>query len=172
MKRIKFAILSVLFVLCCVFTFLSNNFIGLKANESTNENTQDEIVEDETLKEEVIEDVKEVANETEQLINVIVGIVASLGISWGSIATVIKWIKGKLKNANTDLATTYEKLTEAKEEITKLKDLIEQELQTNDELRNQLNEVKELLKDFYERQEIKQYKIDEVLSKTLKESVE
>lgn len=162
MKHFKFAILSVLFALCCVFAFFSNNFIGVKANDNTNEITQDEI----------LEDVEEIGDETEELINIVIGIVASLGVSWGSIATVIKWIKGKLKNANTDLKEASLKFVEAKEEIDKLKELVKEELNNNEELRNQLNEVKELLKYFYERQEIKQYKIDEVLSETLKESVE
>ena len=95
-KTIKFAILSVIFALCLCFDFLSNNFIGVYANESTNEILEEEIVEDEVVEEETVEEQKpEIVEETKQLedwVVVIIGAIMSLGVSWGSIATIIKFL--------------------------------------------------------------------------------
>lgn len=168
-KLLRNAILSVIFALCCVFIISSNSLLGVKANESTNEiSTQEEEQQEENTNEEqeqinqeqVEQDVKDIAQETEKLIMAIISIVASLGVSWGSIATVIKWIKKRINNTNNDIALTNKALAEHKEQII---NLIEQ----NKKYKAMLEETLKMLKDFYDKEKQKSESVNKAIATVL-----
>lgn len=166
-KLLRNAILSVLFALCCVFVISSNSLLGVKANESTNEILEEEQQEENTNEEQeqinqeqVEQDVKDIAQETEKLIMAIISIVASLGVSWGSIATVIKWIRKRINNTNNDIALTNKALEEHKEQII---NLIEQ----NKEYKAMLEETLKMLKDFYDNEKKKSESVNKAIANVL-----
>lgn len=169
-KLLRNAILSVLFALCCVFVISSNSLLDVKANESTNEILEEEQQEEQQEntnqeqeqinQEQVEQDVKDIAKETEKLVMAIISIVASLGVSWGSIATVIKWIRNRIKNTNNDIAKTNKALNEHKEQII---NLIEQ----NKEYKVMLEETLKLLKDFYDNEKQKSESVNKAIANVL-----
>lgn len=161
-KLLRNAILSVLFALCCVFVISSNSLLGVKANESTNEISEEEQQEEQEQinQEQVEQNVKDIAQETEKLIMAIISIVASLGVSWGSIATVIKWIRKRINNTNNDIALTNKALEEHKEQII---NLIEQ----NKEYKAMLEETLKMLKDFYDKEKQKSESVNKAIATVL-----
>lgn len=166
-KLLRNAILSVLFALCCVFVISSNSLLGVKANESTNEILEEEQQEENTNEEQeqinqeqIEQDVKDIAQETEKLIMAIISIVASLGVSWGSIATVIKWIRKRISNTNNDIALTNKALAEHKEQII---NLIEQ----NKQYKDMLEETLKMLKDFYDKEKKKSESVNKAIATVL-----
>ena len=165
-KLLRNAILSVLFALCCVFVISSNSLLGVKANESTNEILEEEQQEEQQEEQEQInqeqveQDVKDIAQETEKLIMAIISIVASLGVSWGSIATVIKWIRKRISNTNNDIALTNKALEEHKEQII---NLIEQ----NKQYKDMLEETLKMLKDFYDNEKKKSESVNKAIATVL-----
>ena len=169
-KLLRNAILSVLFALCCVFVISSNSLLGVKANESTNEILEEEQQEEQQEntneeqeqinQEQVEQDVKDIAQETEKLIMAIISIVASLGVSWGSIATVIKWIRKRINNTNNDIALTNKALDEHKEQII---NLIEQ----NKKYKAMLEETLKMLKDFYDNEKQKSESVNKAIATVL-----
>lgn len=169
-KLLRNAILSVLFALCCVFVISSNSLLGVKANESTNEILEEEQQEEQQEntneeqeqinQEQVEQDVKDIAQETEKLIMAIISIVASLGVSWGSIATVIKWIRKRINNTNNDIALTNKALDEHKEQII---NLIEQ----NKKYKDMLEETLKMLKDFYDNEKQKSESVNKAIATVL-----
>lgn len=169
-KLLRNAILSVLFALCCVFVISSNSLLGVKANENTNEILEEEQQEEQQEntneeqeqinQEQVEQDVKDIAQETEKLIMAIISIVASLGVSWGSIATVIKWIRKKINNSNNDIALTNKALNEHKEQII---ELIEQ----NKKYKDMLEETLKMLKDFYDNEKKKSESVNKAIATVL-----
>lgn len=165
-KLLRNAILSVLFALCCVFVISSNNLLGVKANESTNEILEEEQQEntneeqEQINQEQVEQDVKDIAQETEKLIMAIISIVASLGVSWGSISTVIKWIKKRINSTNNDIALTNKALEEHKEQII---NLIEQ----NKKYKDMLEETLKMLKEFYDNEKQKSESVNKAIANVL-----
>lgn len=175
-KLLRNAILSVLFALCCVFVISSNSLLGVKANESTNEILEEEQQEEninqeqqeestneeqeQINQEQVEQDVKDIAEETEKLIMAIISIVASLGVSWGSISTVISWIKKRINNTNNDIALTNKALAEHKEQII---NLIEQ----NKEYKVMLEDTLKMLKSFYDKEKQKSESVNKAIATVL-----
>lgn len=166
-KLLRNAILSVLFALCCVFVISSNSLLGVKANENTNEILEEEQQEENTNEEQeqinqeqIEQDVKDIAQETEKLIMAIISIVASLGVSWGSIATVIKWIRKRINNTNNDIALTITALDKLKDQII---NLIEQ----NKEYKVMLEENLKMLKDFYDNEKQKSESVNKAIATVL-----
>lgn len=117
------------------------------------------VVEDEE-KGDFFDKLEELAFEIKDAIMIVVGILASLGITWSSIGCICNWAKGKLKSSETNLATTY---TEMEKIENKLQTLTEE----NKKLQAQINEQNEILKDFSDFQKLKAKAIGEVVSGVL-----
>lgn len=165
-KIIKFAILSVIFALCLCFAFLSNNFIGVYANESTNEILEEEVVEEET-----IEDIEEV-KQLEDWVVVIIGSLMSLGVSWGSILTIIKWIKNRLNTNKNNINEVIVKLKENQEEIETLKEVLKKLITDDKQLYDLLSEIKQDFTEFNNSEKEKTKIINTEISKILKKEDE
>ena len=175
-KTIKFAILSVIFTLCLCFAFLSNNFIGVYANESTDEILEEEIVEDEVVEEETVEEQKpEIVEETKQLedwVVVIIGALMSLGVSWGSVLTIIKWIKNRLNTNKNNINEVIAKLKENQEEIETLKEVLKKLITDDKQLYDLLSEIKQDFAEFNNSEKEKTKIINTEISKILKKEDE
>lgn len=244
-KTIKFAILSVIFALCLCFAFLSNNFIGVYANESTEEILEEEITEKVytytheegvaylTLKSDFTFEVKvvftdstkeniegfgyyvfvdenneivilsvegehlrvqinnenmtfneyveieeqkpETAEEIKQLedwVVVIIGALMSLGVSWGSILTIIKWIKNRLNTNKNNINEVIVKLKENQEEIETLKEVLKKLITDDKQLYDLLSEIKQDFTEFNNSEKEKTKIINTEISKILKKEDE
>lgn len=168
-KTIKFAILSVIFALCLCFAFLSNNFIGVYANESTNEILEDEVVEEQ--KPEIVEDIEEI-KQLEDWVVVIIGALMSLGVSWGSILTIIKWIKNRLNTNKNNINEVIAKLKENQEEIETLKEVLKKLITDDKQLYDLLSEIKQDFTEFNNSEKEKTKIINTEISKILKKEDE
>ena len=176
-NNVNFKILTLIFTLCLVFAFAFNIFMGVKLKATTNEisenDTNEEVIEEEK-KEEITEEnvnelVEDLTLEVKDFVLWVVGILSALGISWGSIATVIKWIKEKVKSANQDLATTYEKLEETKKELKENNVNLDRVKQELDSVKEQLGSIHLLLNDFYDATKLKQLAIEKAVKDVIVE---
>ena len=172
----KFTVFGLFLAVFLCFAFLSNNFIGVYANESTDEILEEEVIEDEVVEDETIED--EVIEETETETSEELGfleqywktIVASLLGTFGGVGGllwfVIKFLKAS-KNILTDvgeqntdnktvkdkIGKVVEKLTLAEENLNKIIQKTEEyerklEANANSLFENYGQELKTLEKDF------------------------
>lgn len=166
-----FKVLVFIFGLCLVFAFTFDIFMGVKLKATTNEILENDTTE-EVIEEDVNELVEDLTLEVKDFVLWVVGILSALGISWGSIATVIKWIKEKVKSANQDLATTYEKLEETKKELKENNVNLDRVKQELDNVKEQLGSIHLLLNDFYDSTKLKQLAIEKAVKDVIVEKKE
>ncbi len=170
-----FKVLVFIFGLCLIFALTFDIFMGVKLKATTNEilknDTTEEVIEEENQEEITEENVNELVDEfsleVKDFVLWVVGILSALGISWGSIATVIKWIKEKVKSANQDLATTFEKLEETKKELKENNVTLDKVKQELNNVKEQLGNLHLLLNDFYDATKLKQLAIEKAVNKAL-----
>lgn len=174
-NNVDFKFLSLIFVLCCVFIASLISFKGVCVKATTNEisenDTTEEVIEEENQEETTEEDVNELVEdlslEVKDFVLWVVGILSALGVSWGSIATVIKYIKNKVKTANQDLATTFEKMEEVKKELKENNITLERAKEQLNQVNTELSNIKLLLNDFYDATKLKQLAIEKAVNQVL-----
>lgn len=172
-NKVYFLILTLIFALCCVFNLKSNTFKGVEVKATTNEILEnEEQVEQETTEDDVNELVEDLTLEVKDFILWVVGILSALGVSWGSIATIIKFIKNKVKDANQDLSTTFEEMEKIKEKLKENNITLERAKEQLKQVYDELETVKELLKEFYDSTKLKQLAINKAVSNVLIETEE
>lgn len=166
-----FKVLVFIFGLCLVFAFTFDIFMGVKLKATTNEisenDTTEEVIEEENQEETTEEDVNELVEdltlEVKDFVLWVVGILSALGVSWGSIATVIKYIKNKVKTANQDLSTTFEEMNKIKDELKNNNITLERAKEQLNQVNTELNNIKLLLNDFYDSTKLKQLAIEKAV---------
>lgn len=166
-----FKVLVFIFGLCLIFALTFDVFMGVKLKATTNEilenDTTEEVIEEENQEETTEEDVNELVDdlslEVKDFVLWVVGILSALGISWGSIATVIKWIKGKVNSANQDLSTTFEEMNKIKNELKNNNITLERAKEQLNQVNAELNNIKLLLNDFYDSTKLKQLAIEKAV---------
>lgn len=174
-NNVNFKFLSLIFALCCIFIVSLISFKGVCVKATTNEilenDTTEEIIEEENQEETTEEDVNELVEdlslEIKDFVLWVVGILSALGVSWGSIATVIKFIKNKVKDANQDLSKTFEMMKEIKKELEETKKELEESKEQNEKTNIELSNVKLLLNDFYDATKLKQLAIEKAVNQVL-----
>lgn len=174
-NNVNFKCLSLIFALCCVFIASLISFKGVYVKATTNEisenDTTEEIIEEENQEETTEEDVNELVEdlslEIKDFIIMVFGALSALGISWGSIATVTKWLKNKVKDANQDLSKTFEMMKEIKQELEETKKELRESKEQNEKTNIELSNVKLLLNDFYDATKLKQSAIEKAVNQAL-----
>lgn len=175
-KTIYFAILSVLFALCCVFTISSNNLLGIKVNateteildgeETTTEDTT--IFEDEESVDEPLFENEKLDEFADWIIALIVSFLGS-GAFYGLFRTILNGTIKTLKNKITELEEKNKISSEAKilyeEKINKLENKLNEYLDKNQVLLDYIEKKTKI-----DEEKIK--KTNELLSELLPKEVE
>ena len=172
-----FKVLVFIFGLCLVFAFTFDIFMGVKLKATTNEisenDTTEEVIEEENQEEVTEENVNELVEdltlEVKDFVLWVVGILSALGVSWGSIATVIKYIKNKVKTANQDLSKTFDMMKEIKQELEETKKELRESKEQNTKTNIELSNIKLLLNDFYDSTKLKQLAIEKAVKDVIVE---
>ena len=125
-------------------------------------------------KDDVVEEVEGLSNGIKDTIMLLVDIFASLGITWASIATIMKWFKNKTKDANKGLERTKDMLDELKKELKDnnsemgiIKSQFIEVKQKYNEAIDEIKELKALFIKYIEDDEFKKDKINKVVAEVL-----
>lgn len=137
----KFTVFGLFLAVFLCFAFLSNNFIGVYANESTDEileeeTVEDEVVEDEVIEEEIVEEEiteDEVVEDTETEPSEDLGfleqywktIVASLLGTFGGVGGLLLFVLKFLKTSKNILTDVGEQNTDNKTVKNKIEKVVE-----------------------------------------------